>query len=173
MSVPTNPLTVDSSFCQFAPEIRRYLLNRVGDADVVDDILQSTFLKLNHHFESINPTAVRAWLYRVAINEANMFGRRKKVETKAWNRLKESRSLQTESTETSVLRNERIEQMRLLLDKLPENQKTIVRLKFYQGLTFAEIATRLETPLGTVLSRMRTAMKSLEKYCERVNLGEP
>ncbi len=162
--------TTESAYQQYAPELRYWLLQRIRDANQVDDLLQATFLKLNEHIGSIDKRAIRAWLYRVAINQSNLWGRKQQLENRSWNFLLHHGDFTSESPEKLLLKKELVEQTRLVLDRLPEKQRVIVRLKFYQGLTFAEIAEELRAPLGTVLSRMRAAMKSLEQIFVRDNL---
>jgi RNA polymerase sigma-70 factor (ECF subfamily) len=52
--------------------------------------------------------------------------------------------------------------VRAALARLPEQLQTVVRLRIHDNLTFAEIAARLEIPLGTALTRMRTALAKLK-----------
>lgn len=176
MAVPAHPPQdapdLGLLFKQHAPEIRCVLMNRMGDEHAVDDVLQATFLQLNQHRDRIDLRSVRAWLFRVAINMANMQGRKQKMDAKVWKRMVQEGEFLSESPESIVLRKERIDEMRLLLESLPENQQELIKLKFYQGLTFAKIAAQTETPLGTVLSRMRSALKSLELLGNQRQLRE-
>lgn len=53
------------------------------------------------------------------------------------------------------------EVVRRALDELPDDQREVVDMAYYQGLTHAEISERLRTPLGTVKSRMRLALEKM------------
>lgn len=83
----------------------------------------------------------------------------------------------TESVEDVVLcsatnlaaeieRNAMMEKVRGVLGKLPEEQRKSVDLAFFEGLTHAEIAARTGDPLGTVKTRIRSALTSLRKGME-------
>ncbi len=61
-----------------------------------------------------------------------------------------------------LCRWETIVNVRKALEELPANQREVVRLRIYEEKTFAEIAEELQVPLGTVLTRMRSAMRKLE-----------
>ena len=56
------------------------------------------------------------------------------------------------------------ETLKVLIDRLPEKQRTVVILKIYHELTFEEIAEICECPLSTVLSRMRYAVNKLRRW---------
>ncbi|MBL8825420.1 MAG: hypothetical protein JNM18_00445, partial [Planctomycetaceae bacterium] len=53
--------------------------------------------------------------------------------------------------------------VRQAIEQLPAEQRQVVRLRIYENRTFAEIATALKLPLGTVLTRMQLALKKLKK----------
>lgn len=67
------------------------------------------------------------------------------------------------NVETSVARKEMISQVRGALDRLPEEQRKALELAYFEGLTHSEIATRTGDPLGTVKTRLRTALESLRQ----------
>ena len=54
-----------------------------------------------------------------------------------------------------------------IINMLPECQRTVIRMRYYQDLSFKEIASVLECPLGTVLARLNRAIKKIQK-----SLGE-
>lgn len=65
------------------------------------------------------------------------------------------------SVEYVVATREQVDQVRTAISTLPDEQRVAVELAYYDGLTQTEIAARTSTPLGTVKTRVRTALQSL------------
>jgi RNA polymerase sigma-70 factor, ECF subfamily len=65
------------------------------------------------------------------------------------------------SVEHVVATSEQVERVRTAIDALPEEQRMAVELAYYDGLTHSEIAARTATPLGTVKTRVRSALQTL------------
>ena len=63
--------------------------------------------------------------------------------------------------------------VRSALDGLPEAQRRVVELAFFEGLTQSEIASRLGEPLGTVKTRARMALERLKNLIKREESAEP
>ncbi len=154
--------------------LRRYL----GASDLADDVFQNTFLQLYtkiNQFEAGRP--VRPWLYAIATNQAIDALRRQNrhqtirlhAESEDTNDTETPQLLTLlESREAGPLEHlqgeERKQLVRASVEKLPDFLKQVVLLAYYQGLKYKDIAAILNIPVGTVKSRLHTA---LSKYCRR------
>jgi RNA polymerase sigma-70 factor (ECF subfamily) len=189
LSQPSEDAKLASFFASQEPALRRILWAVLREASAVDDGLQTTFLKFFEHRPDFRSTdeanACRAWLVRVAANEALLLKRKQRVQQRhlagvAWLRSMRqaddsdrdhagnSRGSGTGNPLQRVIAAERNEQVRNLLASLPEDQRVIVQLRIYDNQKFAEIAQRLGLPLGTVLSRMRAAVGRLKLGLEKL-----
>jgi RNA polymerase sigma-70 factor (ECF subfamily) len=141
-----------------------------NDLDV-EACLNRVFEKLWLQGAEVAPAARRAWLFVVARNEAALVGRhaaRRSIERVGNEELESSGGSVDPRTETLMpldvlLRNEQIEKLRLAGRELSDQQAEILRFRFYDDLTFREIADRLQIPLGTALTRVRAAILKLRK----------
>ena len=79
----------------------------------------------------------------------------------------EERLAAPERTEVEVARREEAREIRDALEQLPQEQSRVIELAYFGGLTHVQIASMLETPVGTVKGRMRLGLAKL-----RLSLGD-
>ena len=185
---------VETLFVQHTDELRRFLRGVLRNVDAAEDALQNTFAKVIEHGHTARDASIRAWLFRVAMNEALLIRRRQQVDQKALERRATGRratgrqatgrqaterasgssqaSVESrashESPESGLIHLETVRQVRDALQKLPEEQRRVVTMRMHEEKTFAAIAAELEVPLGTVLSRMQAALKKLKQTLDGV-----
>ena len=149
-----------------------FILSMVKDSDLADDIFQETFVKAivtirqgryNDQGKFI------AWIYRIARNLIIDSYRQDKVENQlstddenGVNLL--NRSEFSEGTVEDTLIGMQIEEdLRALVTELPESQRQVVDMRFYQNLSFKEIAALTGVSINTALGRMRYAILNLRR----------
>jgi len=160
------PTTVTELYALYADELRCFLLGVLANLDLANEVLQITFAKTVERGHTARDESFKGWLFRVAYNEALTWKRRQQVRTKAAIRILAEGERVAESPEELVGRAEINEQVKEALAKLPADQQRIVRMRVYDDLTYAGIATELGVPLGTVYARMQQALKSLKNALE-------
>lgn len=161
--VRIDPAVVAAMYLEHGEELRGFLLGVLKDHDLANEALQATFIKAMEQGHTARHETRKGWLFRVAFHEALAIKRRgksyeKNLRKMAWNRP----SSEHNSPDDRLCRWETVVSVRQALEKLPENQRQIIHLRIYEEKTFAEIAEQLSLPLGTVLTRMRLALKKLE-----------
>lgn len=144
-----------------------YICRRMtGVHQTADDMSQETFIKAYFSLSRFKGEMnFFSWLRKIAINNSlnylkshkreELLGERENTITE-----KASSTLQELPQET-LLRNRLEQKFRKALDALPADQKTIFMLRFYQNLSYKEIAQSLNLPNGTVMSRLNRARKKL------------
>jgi|TARA_R110001592_G_scaffold22122_3_gene88471 RNA polymerase sigma-70 factor (ECF subfamily) len=156
------PELVHQLFEDHAGELRAFLLGVLRNHDLVDEVLQLTFSKALETGGTSKEETRKGWLFRVAYNEAMGLIRRNTIQRKSLNQLGQTtKFFSNDSPDQRLLDDENIEQIRLALTQLPESQQAVVKARIYENKTFNEIAQDLNIPLGTVLTRMRLAIKFL------------
>jgi RNA polymerase sigma-70 factor (ECF subfamily) len=113
--------------------------------------------------------SVQAWLMIMARNAAIDRIRQKRAQPKTL-ALEPENTPEPESTEASpeeqTAERERRRRVQLVLNELPPEQREVVELAFFGGLTHAELAERLREPLGTIKSRIRMGLLRLRGLIE-------
>ncbi len=109
----------------------------------------------------VAPAARRAWLFRVAANESARMWRSKASTEKMLGRHGAEEASRDDPMRQVIL-TETNEKLYQTLRQLPESWQEIVRLRIEENLTFQQIATQLDIPLGTALTRMRRALERLK-----------
>lgn len=155
---------VAALFEQYSDELLRFLVGVLRDHQLANDALQTAFAKLVQQGHETSEDSRKAWLFRVAYNEALVVRRRQETGKRVLERV--AWSVDSYQADDALVRNEDIERVRAAIDELPPDQQRIVRMRIYEEKTFAVIADELKIPLGTALGRMRAALARL-----RTSLG--
>jgi RNA polymerase sigma-70 factor (ECF subfamily) len=169
---------------RYEKELYGYLRHYLGNADMADDVFQQTFLQIHlkcAQFEA--GKKVRPWLYTVATNQAIDYQRRNRrhhmvsLDRSAWSESEDDGGPLAEvfggSSPDPAVEAELAEQHEVLhraIDALPEACRQAVMLIWFQGLKYREAAQVLQVPVGTVKSRLHTAMQKLSDSLGYLNL---
>jgi RNA polymerase sigma factor (sigma-70 family) len=159
----------------------------LGSYDEAVDLSQDVFLQIYRKLSSFRRDAsLRTWIYRIVINRA-------KNRQRWWKRrINEMTALPIEEAETktrsgdgacltsteiapdeALVRKEQGEILHRAIEKLPFDQRTILLLKEIEGLSYEEISTTLDLPLGTVKSRLARSRQSLREGLDPGLFGIP
>lgn len=156
---------LETLFARYAQPLYGFLWRLTGDQALAEDLLQEVFIRLVNYAGKL-PQNFRAWFYTVARNLAYdaMRARRRQQAHRADGfdgSVEELMDAAQKSPETAVQSRDDDERVRQSLERLPDEQREVVLLRFYQGLSLEEIATVVEVSLGTVKSRLYRALKLL------------
>jgi RNA polymerase sigma-70 factor (ECF subfamily) len=148
--------------------LQRYLQRLVSSDQLAEDLFQQTWLSVLDHLDRFDPAGAgfKAWIYRIATNKANDHWRSRVREKN----FREQRQLMpAEPAADASMPSDDAEQavkLRAAIDRLPENQKQVLLMRYYSGLKFTDIAEALGCPLNTALGRMHKAMHKLRELME-------
>lgn len=156
-----------------------YISVYVREQSLAEDIFQETFLKVINSLKAGKYTdngKFLSWTMRIAHNLIIDHFRREKqmrmlsnddYEVDIFN----EKRLSEDNIEDDIVKEQIINDVRLLLDKLPEDQREVVILRHYAGLSFKEIAEQTDVSINTALGRMRYALINMRKMIEDKSLS--
>ena len=148
-------------FDTYFDSIRRYVLFRCGNEDLATDIAQETFMKLWSKQLEYDENGIKRLLYKMANDRFISEYRKSKVQEKYRISLKEK--IEQENPESKLEFEELKAKYEEALIALPENQKVVFLMSRLEGLTYKEIAERLELSVKAIEKRMKLALDSLKK----------
>lgn len=141
--------------------IRRIVLNH----DDADDVLQNTFIKVYKNIESFKgDSKLYSWMYRIATNESLTFLKQKSKKM----------GISDEELKVSLVENLQSDvyfegdEIQLKLQQamatLPDKQKLVFTMKYFQEMKYEEISEVLETSVGALKASYHLAVKKIETY---------
>ena len=166
-----NKSAISTLIEKYNRRVRDYIRMMVGDADVAADIAQETFIKAVRVIDEGRYTdsgKFQSWIMRIAHNKALDYFRAQKnnnavSESSAGYNVLGTMKYADKSVEDSMISEQISADIRALLELLPEEQREVVKLRYYSDLSFKEIAEQTGVSINTALGRMRYALINLRK----------
>lgn len=160
-------------------KIFSYIFYVVHDENKANDLFQDTFIKIIVKLQNglYAPTgSFSAWCTRIAHNVIMDDYRSTKsdhiVEPTEDNDLSNLRinDLQVSNIESDYVNKQVLKDVRKIMDKLPTPQREVVYMRYYQEMSFKEIADATEVSINTALGRMRYAILNMRKMAREHNI---
>jgi RNA polymerase sigma-70 factor (ECF subfamily) len=146
--------------------------NSLGDQDLAEEVTQDVFLRVWKKADTYRPDQgkVSLWLGSITRNRAIDVIRRLKSRPEGyavpWALAESFDPPESVNVEKEVESSQQRQRVRLAITQLPEEQRQALAYAYFQGLTHREIANLLGEPLGTIKTRIRSAMQKLRQYLE-------
>jgi RNA polymerase sigma-70 factor (ECF subfamily) len=155
---------LEEAYRIYAPSVLAYLRRMVGSDDA-EDVLQRTFLDVWTSSRRFRPgERFTSWLFTIAHHRAVDHIRRRRHDLVDVDAL---RDLVGEDGREHVERFADAADVRAAVDTLPDHERQVLVLAYFAGLSQAEIAERLEVPLGTVKARAARGTRRLRGAMDR------
>ncbi|MEQ2526334.1 sigma-70 family RNA polymerase sigma factor [Robertmurraya yapensis] len=149
-------------FQQYQNDIYRMAFTYVKNQNDALDVVQETAYRSFKKIDTLkNPEFFKTWLIKIAINCAIELVRKNKKVIELKPQYEEFMGFEDEDISLSVTLQD-------LLDKLNDDEKSIIILRFYQEYSLKEIADLLNMPLGTTKSVLYRALSKLRKKLKEV-----
>ena len=161
----------DTLLARYQQKIYSYILFLVHDDEVADDLFQETFMKAIVTIRQgryVESGRFSAWLTRIAHNLVIDKYRQDRNSNGISNDASEADlfndvSLSDITVEMKMITEQSLTDVGRLLKELPDNQKEVLYMRFYQDLSFKEIADATGVSINTALGRMRYGLINLRK----------
>ncbi|MDP3483598.1 MAG: RNA polymerase sigma factor RpoE [Sulfuricella sp.] len=156
---------------KYQRKLGRLLSRFIRNPTEVEDVVQEAFIKAYRALPSFRgESAFYTWLYRIGINAAKNYlvseGRRPPTttefdseEAEGFEDAEQLRNINT--PENELMSKQVAETVNKAMDSLPEELKTAITLREIEGLSYEEIATMMNCPIGTVRSRIFRARETI------------
>lgn len=158
--------------------VRDYIRMLVKDRDLAEDIFQETFIKVVRVIDEgryVDSGKFLSWVLRIAHNQVIDHFRSAKQDRSVSEHEAGYDVIGTlrfaEPTVEDRMVSAQIEQdIRSLVELLPDEQREVVKMRYYGGLSFKEIAEQTDVSINTALGRMRYALINLRRLIKEKNL---
>ncbi|MDR0436992.1 MAG: sigma-70 family RNA polymerase sigma factor [Bacteroidales bacterium] len=145
------------------------LMKMTGSVTDADDMTIEAFGKAFNNLHLYSPKyAFSTWLFRIATNNCIDYMRKKRVKVVPLERPSDDRiglemriSDLARDPETMMIRDQKIENLKLIIEKLKPHYRVLIELRYYKEYSYDEIAEKLDLPVGTVKAKLFRAKEFL------------
>jgi len=159
----------ETVFRQYKDMVFKTAYLMLGNTLEAEDVLQEVFVKIHKSWDSFDPHKGKmyTWIHRITINQCISEHRRKRESSLSLERLEDqgfelSKDC-SDLPEERLMKQEESERMWQTMGALDEKRRAVLVLRYYDDLSYDEIARVLNIPLGTVKSRLNTAIRNFRK----------
>lgn len=164
---------------RYRSKIFSYIFHIVKNQDVADDIFQETFVKIIMTIKQgryVETGKFSAWVTRIARNLVIDYFRQEKSENLVSIDnddvdLLNRRDLSDSTIEDNMVQTQICNDIRRLIHSLPDSQRNVIEKRFYQNMSFKEIADATNVSINTALGRMRYALMHIRKLAKENNIA--
>jgi RNA polymerase sigma-70 factor (ECF subfamily) len=161
-----DPAALGELYDRYGRTVFGVLYRLLGAAEPAEEVAQDAFHAVWRRAATYRPDrgSVRTWLLAIARNAAIDWRRTKGKRLEREAAIDDAAELTEETrVDDRVIESLRAERVRAAVAALPDEQRVVLSLAFWSGLSQTEIAERTGTPLGTVKSRVRLGMSKLRE----------
>ncbi len=164
---------------RYKDKLYSYIFYIIKNADLADDLFQETFVKAIMTIKQgryVENGKFYPWLTRIAHNLLIDQFREERNENTISNDevegdLFNNCMLADESTESVLVYEQSLKDVKKLMDHLPDNQREVVFMRYYQDLSFKEISDITGVSINTALGRMRYAILNMRRMAQENNIA--
>ncbi len=143
---------------EFSNQLKQYILGRVADKSLADDILQDVFIKIHSRIETLkDDTKIKSWVYQITRNTIIDHYRGQKITVDIPKTFAEFDEISQSNCHQHVSSG-----LKSMINELPEKYREALLLTEFQGLSQKELAQRLDMSVSGAKSRVQRARQKLK-----------
>jgi RNA polymerase sigma-70 factor (ECF subfamily) len=174
-----NQASIETLINRHKNKVYTYILMTVKNTALAEDIFQDTFIKVIQSLDAgryQDNGRFLSWVIRIAHNLViDHFRKQNQMSVSSnddyENDLFNNARFSDNTVEEEIVQDQIYRDVRRLVDNLPEEQREVVILRHYAGLSFREIAEQTNVSINTALGRMRYALINMRKMISEANLN--
>lgn len=175
----------DALLARHQEKLFNYIIFLIHDEDLANDVFQDTFVRAitsirSHSYEASNNFS--SWLFRISRNLVlDHFRRQSTLQTVSQELVDENGDVISDrlndvqfcapTIEDDIFLSESKDTVRSLINRLPENQREIIYLRYYRDMPFKDIAEVLGISINTALGRVRYAILNMRQMANEHHLS--
>jgi RNA polymerase sigma-70 factor (ECF subfamily) len=160
---------------RYKNDLLHFLIRFVGSTAAAEDVFQETFLQIHISAETFDPSRrFKPWLFTIAANKGRDWHRKHSKRTVLslsqeiggdgeGTRFIDLMEADQELPDAKLLDSEQKDSIRKAVDELPSHLREILLLSYFQQMSYVQIADSLQIPLGTVKSRLHSAVAAFSQ----------
>lgn len=165
----------DTLLYRYKSKVYSYIYFIVRNKEITEDIFQDTFIRVINTIKQGRYTDTGkfvAWVNRIAHNLIIDYFRHERNENTVSNDdfveydLFNNQKFSEHTIEDRMVKDQVLHDIQKLVSTLPESQREVVLMRYYDGLSFKEIADKTNVSINTALGRMRYALLNIRKIAE-------
>ncbi|MCH1437593.1 MAG: sigma-70 family RNA polymerase sigma factor [Flavobacteriales bacterium] len=167
-------LSIERLIVRHKDKVFGYIMSKVKDVDLANDLFQDVFIKVVNKLQEgryNEEGKFISWVMRISHNriidhfrkESRVRMIRSNDDFDIFNVLGE----ESDSAETEIVQNQIFSDVKKLIGFLSQEQREVLEMRFYSGMTFKEISEECDISINTALGRMRYALMNLRKLQEK------
>jgi RNA polymerase sigma-70 factor (ECF subfamily) len=169
---------------RYKNDLLHFLTRFVGSRAAAEDVFQESFLQIHISAETFDPSRrFKPWLFTIAANKGRDWHRKHSKRTVLslsqevggdgdGTRFIDLMESDQEQPDANLLDSEQKETIRDVVDQLPSHLREILLLSYFQQMSYTQIADSLQIPLGTVKSRLHSAVAAFSQAWQSANSKE-
>lgn len=158
-------MDIETVYSEYHDKVFSYIKSKVNRKEDAEDICADVFLKVQKKLSDYDKekAGVSTWIYTIARNSVIDFYRSNHATEELPDELSEELA-SDEATDAALLNRETLQELADALLRLSEEEKDVIVLHYYQGLSLTEIEQRTGLSYGQVKLRHNSALKAMKKF---------